>query len=132
MCPTSCKVSEKSNGPILRNSPKCRFLAKMAPFLGPFCPYKAKDEFSLKFALFWALYAHIRQNTNFLKKSEFDTFYSVYMPNFLQSFRKSNEPILRNSPKCRFFAKMGPFWALFAHIRPNTNFPKTSGFVTSI
>ena len=80
-------------------------------FLGPFCPKSGEREFSQ----IWDL----RRNLANLMTLHFGSFLA-----------KTNDSILRKSPKTLFLGLFGPFWALFPHFSENENFPEKSSSVT--
>ncbi len=92
-CPTSCKVTEKSNVTVMRKGHECWFWPKMDLFLGPFCPNKGKYDFL--------------KTLNLLH-------FSLYgCPTSCKVTEKSNVTVMRNGHECWFWRKMdlflGPF-----------------------
>ena len=77
----------RTNDSILCKSPKTLFLPYFCPFLGPFCPKSREREFSQIWDLRRKLANHI----------------TLHFRSFLA---KTNDSILRKSPKTLFFQKM--------------------------
>ena len=97
----------KTNDSIFRKSPKTLF----SPFFGPFCPKSREWEFSQ----IWNLCKMLANNN------------TLHFRSFLA---KSNDSILRKSPKTLFLGIFSSFWALFPNFLENESFPEKSGSVT--
>ncbi len=108
--PTSCKVTEKSNGTVLRNGHECWILPKMDPFSGPFCPNKGKYEFFEKIGISQILASMDAQLPAKLQKRVMEQSWGMSM-------------------NVDFYPKWTLFWVPFAQIRANTIFLKKSEFV---
>ncbi len=104
-CPTFCKVTQKSNGIVMRNGHECWFCPKMDPFLGPFCPNKGKYVFFEKIRIHQILSSMDAQLPAKLQKKVMEQSWGMAM-------------------NVNFDPKWTLFWGPFAPIRANAKFLK--------